>query len=83
MPFGQFWASIEDLISTRKSHNCAGIALIQGDSAGGSKLVEQTLLSQFDDVIGQHQIWKQFFQRLLSLGYVHTVPDSETERRRN
>ena len=34
----------EDLILTRKSYNCAGIAFIQGDSAGGSKLIEQTLL---------------------------------------
>ena len=37
----------EDLILTRKSHNCAGIAFIQGDSAGGSKLIEQTLLKVF------------------------------------
>ena len=36
----------EDLILTRKSHNCAGIAFIQGDSAGGSKLIEQTLRSR-------------------------------------
>ena len=35
----------EDLILTRKSHNWAGIAFIQGDSAGGSKLIEQTLYS--------------------------------------
>ena len=33
----------EDLILTSKSHNCAGIAFIQGDSAVGSKLIEQTL----------------------------------------
>ena len=33
----------EDLVLTRKSHNCAGIAFIQGDSAGGSKVIEQTL----------------------------------------
>ena len=33
----------EDLILTRKSHNCSGIAFIQGDSAGGSKLIEQTI----------------------------------------
>ena len=32
----------ENLILTRKSHNCAGIEFIQGDSAGGSKLIEQT-----------------------------------------
>ena len=35
----------EDVILTRKSHNCAGITFIQGDSAGGSKLIEQTLKS--------------------------------------
>ena len=33
----------EDLILKGKGHNCAGIAIIQGDSAGGSKLIEQTL----------------------------------------
>ena len=33
----------EDVILTRKSHNWTGIAFIQGDSAGGSKLIEQTL----------------------------------------
>ena len=33
----------EDLILTRKSHNCPGIAFIQGDSAGGSVMIEQTL----------------------------------------
>ena len=27
-----------------KSHNCAGNAFVQGDSVGGSKLTEQTLL---------------------------------------
>ena len=37
----------EDLILTRKSHNCAGIAFIQGDPAGGSKLIEQILESAF------------------------------------
>ena len=26
-----------------KSHNCAGTAFVQGNSAGGSKLIEQTL----------------------------------------
>ena len=31
------------MILTRKSHNCAGTAFVQGDSAGGSKLTEQTL----------------------------------------
>ena len=35
----------EDVIFTRKSHNCAGTAFVQGDSAGGSKLIEQTLPS--------------------------------------
>ena len=33
----------EDVIFTRKSHNCAGTAFVQGDSVGGSKLTEQTL----------------------------------------
>ena len=48
-PLGSFGQALcirscyEDLILTRKSHNCAGIAFIQGDSAGGSKLSEQTL----------------------------------------
>ena len=47
-PLGNFGQALcirschEDLILTRKSHNCAGIAFIQGDSAGGSKLIEQT-----------------------------------------
>ena len=34
----------EDLILTRKSHNCAGMAFIQRDTAGGSKLIEQTFI---------------------------------------
>ena len=48
-PLGNFGQALcirschEDLILTRKSHNCPGIELIQGDSAGGSKLIEQTL----------------------------------------
>ena len=33
----------EDVIFTRKSHNCAGTAFVQGDSARGSKLIEQIL----------------------------------------
>ena len=33
----------EDVIFTRKSHNWAGTAFVQGDSVGGSKLTEQTL----------------------------------------
>ena len=33
----------KDVIFTRKSHNCAGTAFVQGNSAGGSKLIEQTL----------------------------------------
>ena len=31
------------MILTRKSHNCAGTVFVQGESAGGSKLIEQTL----------------------------------------
>ena len=42
----------EDLILTRKSHNCAGIAFIQGDSAGGSKLSEQTLYNLKEVFLG-------------------------------
>ena len=49
-PLGNFGQALcirschEDLILTRKSHNCSVIAFIQGDSAGGSELIEQTLL---------------------------------------
>ena len=31
------------MILTKKSHNCAGTAFVQGDFTGGSKLIEQTL----------------------------------------
>ena len=37
-------SSHENVIFRRKSHNCAGTAFVQGDSLGGSKLTEQTLL---------------------------------------
>ena len=37
----------EDLILTRKSHNCPRIAFIQGGSAGGSKLIEQTITNNY------------------------------------
>ena len=45
---GYFWNTFtrscdEDMISTRKSHNCAGTAFVQGYFVGGSKLIEQTL----------------------------------------
>ena len=49
-PLGNFGQALcirschDGLILTRKSHNCSGIAFIQGDSAGGSKLIERTLL---------------------------------------
>ena len=45
-PLGNFGQTLchEDLILTRKSHSCSGIAFIQGESAGGSKLIEQTLI---------------------------------------
>ena len=46
----------EDLILTRKSHNCAGIAFIQGNSADGSKLFEQTLLANSKEVLSQPKI---------------------------
>ena len=44
-PLGNFRQAScnEDLILIRKSHNCSGIEFIRGDSAGGSKLTEQTL----------------------------------------
>ena len=41
----------QDLILTRKSHNCAAIAFIQEDSVGGSKLIEQTLIAGCLDVV--------------------------------
>ena len=34
------------MILTKKSHNCAGTAFVQGDSEGGSKLSEQTKSSR-------------------------------------
>ena len=49
-PLGNFGQALcirschEGLVMTRKSHNCSGIAFIQGDSAGGSKLIEQTII---------------------------------------
>ena len=81
---------------TRKSHNCVGTAFVQGASAGGSKLIEQTfrvcgfgtfirfLLFFFFLSIDFQNLHLQP-STLLShrrLGYVHTVPDSEMERRR-
>ena len=43
----------EDLILTWKSHNCSGIAFIQEDSAGGSKLIKQTL-----PMFKKNKIWR-------------------------
>ena len=50
-----FWASLcealfqnachQDAIKQTNTHNCIGIEKIQGDTTGGSKLIEQTLLS--------------------------------------
>ena len=60
--FGQalcFRSCHEDLISKRKSHNCAGIAFIQEDAAGGSKLIEQTLL------LKMHKKHTRFYRFLL------------------
>ena len=48
-PLGDFKQALcirschEDLILTRKSHNCDEIAFIQGDSANGSKLTENSI----------------------------------------
>ena len=70
-PLGNFGQALcirschEDLIVTRKSHNCSGIAFIQGDSAGGSKLIEQTLntvrfaASQFNKINRPVFFWFQ------------------------
>ena len=55
----------EDLILTRKSHSCAGIAFIQGDSAGGSKLIEQALIPSFAEMT---LVFEPFFN-LLSLSF--------------
>ena len=58
-PLGNFWQALcirlchEDLILTRKSHNCAGIAFIQGDSAGDSKLIGQTLQHEIEFLISE------------------------------
>ena len=38
-------------VLTRKGHDCSGIAFIQGDSGGGSKLIEQTILNVYFDII--------------------------------
>ena len=49
-PLGNFGQALrirscdEDLILTKKSHNCAGIAFIEGDSARDSNLIKQTIL---------------------------------------
>ena len=57
-PYGNFGQALcmrschEDLILTRKSHNCAGISFIQGDSAGGSKLIEQTVVCDESMIFG-------------------------------
>ena len=32
----------KDVVLKRKSHNCAGTAFVQGDSASGLELIEQT-----------------------------------------
>ena len=51
--FCPFWASLgealfekscdQDAIRRTKTHNCIGREKFQGDAAGGSKLIEQTL----------------------------------------
>ena len=42
------------MILTRKSHNCAGTTFVQGDSAGGSKLSEQTLQTHDGQMVIQN-----------------------------
>ena len=60
----------EDVILTRKSHNCAGTAFVQGDPTGGSKLIEQTLqtasyfwlcLSIFKQIVSKNGVLKNPF----------------------
>ena len=51
----------ENVILTRKSHNCSWIAFIPGDSAGGSKLIEQTTVYS----------WSQFSSDLV-IGFSHS-----------
>ena len=55
----------KDLILTKKSHNCAGIAFIQGDSAGGSKLIKQALISTWnltnDFEKNKEEFWVQIY----------------------
>ena len=46
------------MILTRKSYNCTGTAFVQGDSAGGSKIIEQTLLWNF-----VFELYNEFFDR--------------------
>ena len=57
-PLGSFGQALcirschEDLILTRKSHNCTGTAFIQGNPVGGSKLIEQSLaLARITDLV--------------------------------
>ena len=43
------------------SHNCAGTAFVQGDSSGGSKLIEQTLqVGHLDDQ--KTRLWFDTFE---------------------
>ena len=44
------------MILTRKSHNCAGTAFVQGDTAGGSKMIEQTLHDLFLYFLNPHTL---------------------------
>ena len=76
--FGRFRASIviirscyEYVILTRKSHNCAGTAFVQGDSAGGSKFIEQTfnwrVSALFSLKVDTDIAWVQWVQGLIYL----------------
>ena len=57
----------EDVIFTRKSHECAGTAFVQGDPAGGSKLIEQTLLTPHCIARGLSQLMAYFENALRQL----------------
>ena len=49
----------QDTIRRTKTHNCVGTEKFQGDAAGGSKLIEQTLLESEDRFLKIPINWRQ------------------------
>ena len=47
----------QDAIKQTNTHNCVGIEKFQGDTAGGSKLIEQTLLSWTCNTLFSHLLF--------------------------